>query len=258
MNIQYAIQGEQVYIIEANPRASRTVPFVSKATGARLAQIAVRVMSGKTLAELGLTEEIIPPHLSVKEAVLPFNKFPGTDTLLGPEMRSTGEVMGIDTSFGQAYAKAELAAGQILPQSGTVFVSVNDRDKAAVVPVAKEFAEIGFSIVATSGTYSTLKQAGVAVESILKIHEGRPHVGDALKNQDIQLIINSPIGEAAQEDDRILRRTALDYKIPTVTTIAGARATLAAIRSLKDNQLTVKALQDHLAYSTPATARSDT
>lgn len=247
MNIQYAIQGEQVYIIEANPRASRTVPFVSKATGARLAQIAVRVMSGKTLAELGLTEEIIPPHLSVKEAVLPFNKFPGTDTLLGPEMRSTGEVMGIDTSFGQAYAKAELAAGQILPQSGTVFISVNDRDKAAVVPIAKEFAEIGFSLVATSGTYHTLDQAGVAVKPILKIHEGRPHVGDALKNQDIQLIVNSPIGEAAQEDDRILRRTALDYKIPTVTTIAGARATLAAIRSLKDNQLTVKALQDHLA-----------
>jgi len=249
MNIQYAIQGEQVYIIEANPRASRTVPFVSKATGARLAQLAVRVMSGKTLAELGLTEEIIPPHLSVKEAVLPFNKFPGTDTLLGPEMRSTGEVMGIDTSFGQAYAKAELAAGQILPQSGTVFISVNDRDKAAVVPVAKGFAEIGFSIVATSGTYRTLNQAGVAVESILKIHEGRPHVGDALKNQDIQLIINSPIGEAAQEDDRILRRTALDYKIPTVTTIAGAKATLAAIRALKGNEPTVKALQDHLAFS---------
>ena len=247
MNIQYAIQGEQVYIIEANPRASRTVPFVSKATGARLAQIAVRVMSGKTLAELGLTEEIIPPHLSVKEAVLPFNKFPGTDTLLGPEMRSTGEVMGIDTSFGQAYAKAELAAGQILPQAGTVFVSVNDRDKAAVVPIAKDFVEIGFSIVATSGTYRALSQAGVTVESILKIHEGRPHVGDAIKNQNIQLIINSPIGEAAQEDDRILRRTALDYKIPTVTTIAGAKATLAAIRSLKDNQLTVKALQDHLA-----------
>ncbi len=247
MNIQYAIQGEQVYIIEANPRASRTVPFVSKATGARLAQIAVRVMSGKTLAELGLIKEIIPPHLSVKEAVLPFNKFPGTDTLLGPEMRSTGEVMGIDTSFGQAYAKAELAAGQILPQAGTVFISVNDRDKAAVVPIAKDFVEIGFSIVATSGTYRVLSQAGVAVESILKIHEGRPHVGDAIKNQDIQLIINSPIGEAAQEDDRILRRTALDYKIPTVTTIAGAKATLAAIRSLKDNQLTVKALQDHLA-----------
>jgi carbamoyl-phosphate synthase large subunit len=246
MNIQYAIQGEQVYIIEANPRASRTVPFVSKATGAPLAQIAVRVMSGKTLDELGLTEEIIPQHVSVKEAVLPFNKFPGTDTLLGPEMRSTGEVMGIDTSFGLAYAKAELAAAQVLPLEGTVFISVNDRDKAAVIPIAKGFVELGFSLMATSGTHSALTQAGIPVDLTLKIYEGRPHVGDALKNQDIQLIINSPIGAAAQIDDRIIRRTALEYKIPTVTTLAGAGATLAAIRSLRETPLTVKALQDYL------------
>ncbi|MEL6816297.1 MAG: carbamoyl-phosphate synthase large subunit, partial [Cyanobacteria bacterium J06598_3] len=247
MNIQYAIQGDTVYIIEANPRASRTVPFVSKATGLPLAQVAVRVMSGKTLAELGVTKEIIPPHTSVKEAVLPFNKFPGTDILLGPEMRSTGEVMGIDTSFGQAYAKAELAAGQSLPAAGTVFVSVNDRDKAAVTDIAKGFAEAGFTLIATSGTYKSLTEAGVSVKQVLKIHEGRPHVGDALKNQEIQLIINSPIGEAAQEDDRIIRRSALEYKIPIVTTIAGAKATLAAIQSLKENQLTVKALQDYLS-----------
>ncbi len=247
MNIQYAIQGDQVFIIEANPRASRTVPFVSKATGAPLAQIAVRVMASKTLAELGFTKEIIPNHVSVKEAVLPFNKFPGTDTLLGPEMRSTGEVMGIDTSFGLSYAKAELAAGQVLPKSGTVFISVNDRDKNAVVEIAKEFAATGFSILATSGTYKKLSEAGIAVERVLKVHEGRPHVGDTIKNQGIQLIINSPIGEAAQEDDRILRRTALDYKIPTVTTIAGAKATIAAIQSLKDSPMVVKALQDHLA-----------
>ena len=246
MNIQYAIQGDTVFIIEANPRASRTVPFVSKATGARLAQIAVRVMSGKTLEELGFTEEIIPSHLSVKEAVLPFNKFAGTDTLLGPEMRSTGEVMGIDTSFGQAYAKAELAAAQELPQSGTVFVSVNDRDKSAVVPIAQGFADSGFNLLATSGTYDTLVSAGIPVERTLKIHEGRPHVGDALKNDMIQLIINSPIGKAAQVDDRIIRRTALEHKIPTVTTIAGAKATLAAIQSLKSNKLAVKALQDYL------------
>ncbi|MEM9945962.1 MAG: carbamoyl phosphate synthase large subunit, partial [Cyanobacteria bacterium P01_D01_bin.36] len=246
MNIQYAIQGDQVYIIEANPRASRTVPFVSKATGARLAQIAVRAMSGKTLADIGFTAEITPSHVSVKEAVLPFNKFPGTDTLLGPEMRSTGEVMGIDTSFGQAYAKAEIAAGQKLPLSGTVFISVNNRDKPAVIPIAKEFCEAGFNIVATSGTYTTLKEAGLEVTSVLKIHEGRPHVGDALKNRDIQLIINSPIGETAQEDDRILRRTALNYKIPTVTTIAGAKATISAIRSLKNQDITVKAIQDYL------------
>jgi carbamoyl-phosphate synthase large subunit len=215
MNIQYAIQGEQVYIIEANPRASRTVPFVSKATGAPLAQIAVRVMSGKTLDELGLTEEIIPQHVSVKEAVLPFNKFPGT-------------------------------AAQVLPLEGTVFISVNDRDKAAVIPIAKGFVELGFSLMATSGTHSALTQAGIPVDLTLKIYEGRPHVGDALKNQDIQLIINSPIGAAAQIDDRIIRRTALEYKIPTVTTLAGAGATLAAIRSLRETPLTVKALQDYL------------
>ena len=203
-------------------------------------------MSGKTLTDVGLTEEITPAHISVKEAVLPFNKFPGTDTLLGPEMRSTGEVMGIDTSFGQAYAKAELAAGQQLPLTGTVFISVNDRDKPAVIPIAKEFAAAGFTIVATSGTYSTLSEANIDVTSILKIHEGRPHVGDALKNQDIQIIINSPAGETAQEDDRILRRTALNYKIPTITTIAGAKATIAAICSLKDQDITVKALQDYL------------
>ena len=249
MNIQYAIQGDQVFIIEANPRASRTVPFVSKATGIPLAQVAVRVMSGKTLAELGVTEEIIPAYTSVKEAVLPFNKFPGTDILLGPEMRSTGEVMGIDTNFGLAYAKAELAASQLLPQSGTVFISVNDRDKAAVIPIAKGFTDLGFTLIATGGTHQRLVQEGIAVDLVLKIHEGRPHVGDALKNQEIQLVINSPIGEAAQEDDRIIRRSALEYKIPIVTTIAGANATLAAIEALKGSEITVKALQDYLLKS---------
>ena len=248
MNIQYAIQGDQVFIIEANPRASRTVPFVSKATGIPLAQVAVRVMSGKTLAELGVTEEVIPAHTSVKEAVFPFNKFPGTDILLGPEMRSTGEVMGIGTSFGLAYAKAELGASQILPQSGTVFISVNDRDKADVVPIAKGFTELGFKLIATGGTHQTLTEKEIPVALVLKIHEGRPHVGDALKNQEIQLVINSPIGVAAQEDDRIIRRSALEYKIPIVTTIAGAKATLAAIQSLKESEITVKALQDYLVH----------
>ncbi len=248
MNIQYAIQGDQVFIIEANPRASRTVPFVSKAIGKALAQVAVRVMSGKTLAELGFTQEIIPAYTSVKEAVLPFNKFPGTDILLGPEMRSTGEVMGIDTSFGLAFAKAELAAGQHLPESGTVFISVNDRDKAAVVPIAKGFTDLGFTLIATAGTHQILTEQGIRVELVLKIHEGRPHVGDALKNQEIQLVINSPIGEAAQEDDRIIRRSALEYKIPIITTIAGAKATLAAVRSLKENEIAVKALQDYFIH----------
>ena len=246
MNIQYAIQGDTVYIIEANPRASRTVPFVSKATGVPLAKIAVRVMSGQTLAELSFTEEVVPSHTSVKEAVLPFNKFPQTDILLGPEMRSTGEVMGIDSSFGQSYAKAELAASQQLPQSGTVFISVNDRDKEGIVPIAQGFIDLGFKLLATGGTHQKIKDAGLEADLVLKIHEGRPHIGDALKNQQVQLLVNSPVGEAAQEDDRIIRRSALEYKLPIVTTLAGAKATLAAIKSLKENDIEVKALQDYL------------
>jgi carbamoyl-phosphate synthase large subunit len=247
MNIQYAVQGEQVYILEANPRASRTVPFVSKATGRPLATIASRVMSGKTLEELGVTSEIIPNHISVKEAVLPFDKFQGADTLLGPEMRSTGEVMGIDTDFGKAFAKAELAAGVNLALSGTVFVSMNNRDKEAVVPVIKQFKEIGFKIVATSGTREVLKDNGIEdVEVVLKLHEGRPHVLDWIKNKDIQLIITTPSGEESQVDGRLIRRGALDYKLPIVTTIAGAKATVAAIRSLQNDPLEVKALQDYL------------
>jgi carbamoyl-phosphate synthase large subunit len=246
MNIQYAVQGEQVYILEANPRASRTVPFVSKAIGVPLAKMAARVMSGKTLAALGYTEEVIPKHIAVKEAVLPFEKFPGTDTILGPEMRSTGEVMGIDESFGTAFAKAELGAGQRLPQSGTVFVSTSDRDKAAVVTVVKDLLELGFHIVATEGTRKALREHGVTVELVLKLHEGRPNVMDAIKNEKIQLIINTPSGEEAKADGRLIRRTALSYKIPIVTTIAGAKATTAAIRSLQSQSLSVKALQDYI------------
>jgi carbamoyl-phosphate synthase large subunit len=250
MNVQYAIQGtaegDVVYILEANPRASRTVPFVSKAIGRPLAKLASRVMSGKTLEELGFTEEIIPQHISVKEAVLPFSKFPGTDIILGPEMRSTGEVMGIDVDFGRAFAKAELAASQVLPMSGTVFVSMNDRDKQSAVPVVKDLMSLGLHVVATEGTRRVLKQNGVDVELVLKVHEGRPNVMDSIKNHQIQLVVNTPLGETAQEDDRAIRRTALSYKIPTVTTIAGAKATTAAIRSLQAAPLEVKALQDYM------------
>ncbi|BAS59465.1 MULTISPECIES: carbamoyl-phosphate synthase large subunit [Leptolyngbya] len=246
MNIQFAVQGDQVYIIEANPRASRTVPFVSKAIGVPLAKMAARIMSGKTLADLNFTQEIIPQHISVKEAVLPFEKFPGTDTILGPEMRSTGEVMGIDSDFGKAYAKAELAASQRLPRQGTVFVSMNDREKTAVVPAVKELMELGFKVVATAGTCKTLKEHGLDVELVLKLHEGRPHVLDSIKNEQIQLIINTPAGQEAHEDDRLIRRTALTYKIPMITTIAGAKATAAAIRSMQAEALTVTALQDYL------------
>jgi carbamoyl-phosphate synthase large subunit len=246
MNIQFAVQGDQVYILEANPRASRTVPFVSKAIGQPLAKLAARVMSGKTLAELGFTSEIIPQHMSVKEAVLPFSKFPGTDTILGPEMRSTGEVMGIDVDFGRAYAKAELGASQTLPSQGNVFISTNDRDKNAAAEVAKSFVELGFKIVATSGTRDVLKQHGIDAELVYKLHEGRPHVLDWIKNEKVQLVINTPSGEEAQSDGRAIRRAALDYKVPIVTTIAGAKATAAAIRSIQSQALTVKALQDYL------------
>jgi carbamoyl-phosphate synthase large subunit len=250
MNIQFAVVGSssyspQVYILEANPRASRTVPFVSKATGVQLAKLASLIMSGKTLEELNFTEEVIPKHIAVKEAVLPFHKFPGTDTILGPEMRSTGEVMGIDSDFGRAFAKAFMGAGERLPLSGTVFVSMNDRDKAACVSVVKEFMDLGFSVMATSGTRLALKDAGLDVELVLKLHEGRPHVLDAIKNQKIQLIINTPSGEEAHTDARLIRRTALAYKIPIITTIAGAKATVAAILSLQTTTLDVKIIQDY-------------
>jgi carbamoyl-phosphate synthase large subunit len=246
MNIQFAVQGDQVYILEANPRASRTVPFVSKAIGAPLAKLASRVMSGKTLAELGFTTEIIPAHISVKEAVLPFAKFPGTDTLLGPEMRSTGEVMGIDVDFGRAYAKAELGASQSLPESGAVFISTNDRDKQSAAGVAKAFSDLGFKIVATAGTRQALEAAGIEAELVYKLHEGRPHVLDAIKNHQVHLIVNTPSGEEAQSDGRAIRRAAIDYKVPIVTTIAGAKATAAAIQALQSQPLTVKALQDYI------------
>ncbi|HEY9801441.1 MAG TPA: carbamoyl-phosphate synthase large subunit [Leptolyngbyaceae cyanobacterium] len=253
MNIQFAVVGAgtyspQVYILEANPRASRTVPFVSKATGVPLAKLASLIMSGKTLEELNFTQEVIPNHIAVKEAVLPFNKFPGTDTILGPEMRSTGEVMGIDSDFGRAFAKAELGAGERLPLTGTVFVSMSDRDKAAAIPVVREFIDLGFKVMATFGTRRVLLENGLEVELVLKLHEGRPHVIDAIKNQKIQLIINTPSGEEAQTDARLIRRTGLAYKIPIITTIAGAKATVAAIRSMQNTTLDVKIIQEYCPH----------
>jgi carbamoyl-phosphate synthase large subunit len=245
MNIQFAVQGDQVYILEANPRASRTVPFVSKAIGRPLAKVAARLMSGKTLAELGITEELIPQHISVKEAVLPFEKFSGTDIILGPEMRSTGEAMGMDKDFGRAFAKAQLSANQHLPLSGTVFVSMSDRDKKTAVPIAKSLIEMGFKIVATDGTRQVLREAGLEVELIFKLHEGRPHVLDWIKNEQVQLIINTPSGGEAQADGRLIRRSALAYKVPIVTTIAGAKATTDSIRALQSSPLEVKAIQDY-------------
>ncbi|MCP9781010.1 MULTISPECIES: carbamoyl-phosphate synthase large subunit [Cyanobium] len=249
INLQFAVQidpeqGERVFIIEANPRASRTVPFVAKATGVPLAKVASQLMAGRTLTELGLTAEPIPPLQTVKEAVLPFKRFPGSDTLLGPEMRSTGEVMGIASSAGMAYAKAELAAGEALPTSGTVFLSTHDRDKQALLPVAERLVGLGFDLIATGGTAEALRAAGLQVESILKVHEGRPNIEDAIRSARIQLIINTPIGRQAAHDDKYLRRAALDYAVPTVTTLAGARAAVEAITALQQQKIEVNALQD--------------
>ena len=250
INLQFAVQRDSegreiVYIIEANPRASRTVPFVAKATGQPLARIATRLMAGETLVEVGLSHEPQPPLQTIKEAVLPFRRFPGADTVLGPEMRSTGEVMGSADSFGMAYAKAELGAGEALPTAGTVFLSTHDRDKQALIPVAGRLIELGFSVIATSGTAHALAEAGLAVTSVLKVHEGRPNIEDLIRSNQVQLVINTPIGRQAAHDDKYLRRAALDYAVPTVTTLAGARAAVEAISALQGQPtLSIHALQD--------------
>ena len=255
INLQFAVQrdadgNEVVYIIEANPRASRTVPFVAKATGQPLARLATRLMAGESLSEVGLTEEPKPPLQTIKEAVLPFRRFPGSDTVLGPEMRSTGEVMGSASSFGMAYAKAELGAGEALPTEGTVFLSTHDRDKHALVPVAARLIELGFKLIATSGTSQALQQAGLSVLPVLKVHEGRPNIEDMIRSKQVQLVINTPIGRQAAHDDKYLRRAALDYAVPTVTTLAGARAAVEAITALQDQpSLSINALQDIHAVS---------
>lgn len=245
MNIQYAVKGTQLYILEVNPRASRTVPYVSKATGIPWAKIATKVMIGKTLKELGIEKEIIPEHYSVKEAVFPFNRFPGVDPVLGPEMKSTGEVMGIDKDLGVAYMKAELAAGQKLPIEGKVFVSVNDRDKRKIVAVAKRLATIGYQLVATSGTAEVLNKNGLEVEVVAKLSEGRPNVLDLVKNNEVKLLINTPGGKKTKADETKIRSTAIMNNIPLVTTMSGAKATVNGLESVKKKGLSVKALQDY-------------
>ncbi len=249
INLQFAVQKdenqqEKVFIIEANPRASRTVPFVSKATGVPLARIATKIMTGRTLSDVGLLSEPNPPLQAIKEAVLPFRKFPGSDSVLGPEMRSTGEVMGSAETFGMAYAKSELAAGDALPTSGVVFLSTHDRDKPALVPIAKKLIELGFSLVATTGTAKHINNAGLEVQIVLKVHEGRPNIEDMIRSGQIQLVINTPIGRQAAHDDKYLRRAALDYRVPILTTLAGARAAVEAITSLQCQILQIAALQD--------------
>jgi carbamoyl-phosphate synthase large subunit len=245
MNVQYAIKDDRLYVLEVNPRASRTIPFVSKATGVPLAKLATKIMLGRTLAELGLTSEHVPTHISVKEAVLPFDRFPDVDTLLGPEMKSTGEVMGIGSEFGSAYAKAQLGAGQKLSVAGTVFVSVRDDEKAAVLPVAKQFHELGFTILATDGTHRFLSAHGIASQRINKVSQGRPHVADAIKNGEIQLVINTGSGDEPRQDGYTIRRAALKYAIPYTTTVAGAMAMSKGVATLGKRTLAIKSIQEY-------------
>jgi len=244
LNIQFAIKDETLFVLEVNPRASRTIPFVSKATGVPLAKLATKIMLGRTLGELGFTEEVEPRHVCVKEAVFPFSRFPGVDVLLGPEMKSTGEVMGIDVDFGRAFAKAQLAAGQNLPTEGTVFVSVKDADKDGVLALVDQLYKIGFKFMATRGTSRYLKEAGIPNVEIKKIAQGRPNVTDYMKNGDIQMVINTPSGKASAGGSKIIRQTALRYGLPYATTLAGACAMASGIEAMKKRKLTVRALQD--------------
>jgi len=253
MNVQYAIQRDTVYVLEVNPRASRTVPYVSKATGVPLAKIGARLMVGRRLADMklplvysgnGVAE--IPTHefYSVKSPVFPFNKFRGVDTILGPEMRSTGEVMGISTSYGQAFAKAQLAAGQKLPSSGTVFISVNDRDKRQVGALGKELTTMGFRIVATRGTAAALHAAGVACDEVYKVNEGRPNIVDLIKTGKVHLVFNTPLGRESFYDEKSIRRAAIRYNIPCITTLSAAHAAVRGIHALIELQREVSCLQD--------------
>jgi carbamoyl-phosphate synthase large subunit len=229
MNVQLAVQDGEIYVIEVNPRASRTVPFVSKAIGVSLAKIAARCMAGKTLAEQGFTKERIPPYFCVKEAVFPFNKFPGVDPILGPEMKSTGEVMGLGDTFAEAYAKAQLGAGEKLPRGGKAFLSVREQDKASVAAVASDLINLGFTLCATRGTQRVLAAAGIACQSVNKVNEGRPHIVDMVKNGEIELIVNTTEGKQAIADSSTIRRSALMHKVFYSTTLAGAEAVVLAL-----------------------------
>ncbi len=246
MNVQYAVRNDIIYVLEVNPRASRTVPFVSKAIGVPLVKIATRVMLGKSLHELGFTEEVEMHHVAVKEAVFPFNRFPGVDAVLGPEMKSTGEVMGLGYGFGIAFAKSQLAAGQILPTGGMVFLSVRNQDKRAVVFMAKKIIDLGFSIVSTRGTARILRQNDIEVREVAKLHEGRPHVIDLLKNEEIQLLIITSAGNASSRDQRSIRSYAVLHGIPLITTLSGAQASISGIEALKKRGMRVKALQEYV------------
>jgi len=245
MNVQYAVKGETVYCLEVNPRASRTVPFVSKAIGFPLAKLAAKVMAGKTLKELGFTEEVWPKYWTVKESVFPFNRFHGQDILLSPEMRSTGEVMGLDTDLGIAYAKSQMAANAPLPLSGRVFISVSDAHKNQAAELAKDFEKLGFELVATAGTAAVLEKAGLKVQRVFKLTEGRPNAIDLLKNKEIQLVINTPAGQAPRADEVKIRTTAVYTGTPIMTTLSGAKAAALGIAALKKSGYGVQTLQEY-------------
>jgi carbamoyl-phosphate synthase large subunit len=247
LNIQFAVKGDQIYVLEVNPRASRTVPFVSKATGVSLAKLATKVMLGHSLNELGFTQEIEPPYFAVKESVFPFRRFPGVDPLLGPEMRSTGEVMGLDEDFGLAFAKSQLAAGQLVPLEGGVIFSVKDADKPQAVTLAQGYSAEGFKLFATSGTAAYFRKHNLPVTEVYKVREARPHIIDRIKSHEIALLVNTPEGRETSTDSHSIRHVALDHNIPYTTTMAAARATLDAIRALKRGKLEVKSLQEYHA-----------
>jgi carbamoyl-phosphate synthase large subunit len=246
MNIQYAIYKDTVYVLEANPRASRTVPLVSKVCGIPMARIGTQVMLGRRLSELALGRRSIP-HFGVKEAVFPFNMYHEVDPLLGPEMRSTGEVLGLADSFGLAFYRAQQGAQSRLPSEGTVLISVANRDKPAVVEVARRFAELGFKIRATSGTQQCLSAAGINSENILKMHEGRPDIADAITDGQIQLVVNTPSGKESREDDSYIRKTAVKRKVPYITTLAAALAAAKGIARFRDGHGQVKSVQEYHA-----------
>jgi carbamoyl-phosphate synthase large subunit len=245
MNVQFAVKGEDVYVLEVNPRASRTVPFVSKAIGVPLAKLAAKIMAGKTLRELGFTREIVPKHFSVKEAVFPFLRYQGMDISLGPEMKSTGEVMGMDVDLGLAYAKSQMAAPPALPKKGNLFISVKDADKESVIPLAREFLKLGFGIISTSGTADALEKAKIKVKKVFKLHEGRPNVLDRVKNGDINFIINTPSGKIPREHEVKIRNAALAAKIPIMTTVRAAQASANGILSMQKTKLQVRSLQEY-------------
>jgi carbamoyl-phosphate synthase large subunit len=247
MNVQYAIKDDVVYVLEVNPRASRTVPYLSKASGVSLAKVAAKVMAGRTLADLGLTRDIDVAGVFVKSPVFPFVRFPGVDTILGPEMKSTGEVMGGSTSFGVAFAKAQLAVGQRLPDSGTAFVSVNNKDKANLIPIARDLADLGFRLIATRGTAAYLRSYGLDVDVVFKVNEGRPNIADEIVNRKIDLVVNTPLGRESFFDDRTVRRAAMLHDVPCITTLTGAAAAVSAIRALRHEGVSVRALQDYHA-----------